>query len=59
MNDFIQNAKKRMTISLCLVSVVVIIDIYCFFYLRFVAFKPKNFDKIEANTSEMEVTNKK
>jgi hypothetical protein len=38
-----------MIISLCLVGVVVLIDIYGFFYLRFVAFKPKKeFEKISA-----------
>lgn len=38
-----------MIISLCLVGVVVLIDMYGFFYLRFVAFKPKKeFEKISA-----------
>jgi hypothetical protein len=44
-----------MIISLCLVGVVVLIDIYGFFYLRFVAFKPKKeFEKISAVEETLE-----
>jgi hypothetical protein len=55
MNKFILAAKTRMIISLCLVGVVVLIDFYGFFYLRFIAFKPKKeFTKIEAVKEQQE-----